>query len=114
MDIVGQAKASLQDGDIMCTTMQRIAQGRCGHEEDAVYAALKASGLPIDLKITRLDLGAGLPDFPCVKPWDLVEAVAARGGIQNILGFPWQSSYLRYIVCVCFFVGQGMEYRAPW
>ena len=100
-DIVESARASLKDKDQMCPVMRRIASAPKGKEEDAVFKALDASGLMVDVKTTKVDLGDGLHDFPCFDPGDLIRKIAERGRIQNIIGEPWETcnSHAYSIIC---------------
>ena len=94
MDIVATARASLKDKDDMCEVMSRIARAGKGKEEECVYRALHDSGLMLDIKVTELHLGLGLESFPCLKPRDLIQSVAARGRIDTVIGEPWESCTL--------------------
>ena len=91
---MANAKASQADGDDMCSTMQRLALARPAHEEEAVWRALSQSGLLLEVPATELDLGPELPNFPCLEPLRMVEAVAARGCMDAVVGVPWDSSHL--------------------
>ena len=77
----------------MCPVMRRIASAPKGKEEDAVFKALDASGLMVDVKTTKVDLGDGLRDFR-FDPGDLIRKIAERGRIQNIIGEPWETCNL--------------------
>ena len=70
------------------------APARAGHEEDAVWSALRDSGLLVGVPVTELDLGPNLQTFPCLEPRKLVDAVAARGCIEAVIGVPWNFSHL--------------------
>ena len=73
--------------------MQRIAVASQGHEEEAVWTALAASGLLMQIPSTEVDLGPELSRFPYFTPRHLIQAVAARGCMHRIIGMPWESRY---------------------
>ena len=87
-------KASLKDGDDLCFVMQQIARASAGKEEDAVYKALDSSGLLPSIPTTILNLGPDLPDFPCFCPRDLIESLAGRGCMDQIIGHPFNTCAL--------------------
>ena len=84
-----QAQASLRDGDDLCPIMDRIARAPAGHEEEHVYRALFGTELMANIPTTFIDLGhPSLGQFPVFTPANIIETLAARGKVDQILGVP--------------------------
>ena len=63
-----------------------MERGRLKDGDDVVFKAFQTGGLALNVPISTLDLGYGVDKFPVLRPKHLLEQLAAKGFLSNILG----------------------------
>ena len=83
--LVEQARAATKKDS--CAVLRRIAEARLDDADAPVFRALVDAGLALNCPIDRVQCTESY-SYPCLPPKQLLESVATRGFLHNILGVP--------------------------
>ena len=84
-----RAKASANDGDVLCVTRQKVAAVSAGNEERGLYGALLETRLLVNIPWSNVNIGDDcLGEHPCFKPKDTIHALAELGKFETVIGTP--------------------------